>query len=376
VAQAAHHRAPAPATDTPASPVSCLPPSLVALLLSARPHPSAHAPLPRDRPLSGRRAPPVSSLPSLVICNRRDHRRPEPRLIASPLLLPSEPWRLAALSLAPASSYPVTPLCPSHPIATVRHFRRRGKRCRCAPPHPPSPSRPPIKGLPRAPDSTTLGLSHSTFLPQTQSSSPPSSLPSPVSSALPPLLSSSQISVVVDLRHFNASMTHPFPSPIAPLASPATSPPRAPATAPWTGHPRHPPAKLALHHDPLPPPVPRHHSPVAEPEPRRRTAAGLHRRSSPGWFAPPHHRSTPSAPLPLARGPTPMAPSPHRFPLAGLVGHLPARALALGWAKFPPPPTQLAENLFSFSFFHFFFPFSYIYLYTNILCTKNSLNKL
>jgi hypothetical protein len=180
-----------------------------------------------------------------MICNRRDHRRSKPRLVASPLLLPQQ-------DLAPCGPIPCAylelsrhPLCPSHPVATVRHFRHRGKCRRCAPPHPPSPSRPPIKGSPRAPDSTAPGLSHSTFLPRTQSSSTPSSLPSPVSSALPPLLSLSQISVVVDLRHFTASTTHPFPSPIAPLASPATSSPRAPATALWTGHPRHPPAKLA-----------------------------------------------------------------------------------------------------------------------------------
>jgi hypothetical protein len=160
-----------------------------------------------------------------VICNRRDHRRPEPCLVASPLLLPSEPWRLAALSLAPARAIP-SPPCPSClVVTTVRHFCRRGKRRRCAPPHPPSPSRPPMKGPPQAPNSTALGLSHSTYLPRTQSSSPPSSLPSQVSSALPPLLSSSQISVAMDLHHFNASMTHPFPSPIAPLASLATSPP-------------------------------------------------------------------------------------------------------------------------------------------------------
>jgi hypothetical protein len=43
--------------------------------LSAWPHSSAHPP-PLDHPLSDRRAPPVSSLPSLVICYRHDHRRP------------------------------------------------------------------------------------------------------------------------------------------------------------------------------------------------------------------------------------------------------------------------------------------------------------
>jgi hypothetical protein len=213
--------------------------------LSVRPHPSARGPLPRDRPLSSRQAPPISSLPSPVICNRRDHRLPEPCLVASPLLLPSEPWCLAALSLAPARAIPSPPYPSRLVVATVRHFHRRGKRRRCAPPHPPSPPRPPIKGPPRAPDSTAPGLSHSTFFPRTQSSSPPSSLPSPVSSALPPLLRSSQISVAMDLRHFTASTTHPFHSPIAPLASPATSPPRAPATTSWTGHPRYPPAKLA-----------------------------------------------------------------------------------------------------------------------------------
>jgi hypothetical protein len=40
------------------------------------------------------------------------------------------------------------------------------------------------------------------------------------------------------------------------------------------------------------------------------------------------------------------------------------------------PPGRLTWNSFSFSFSHFFFPFSHIYLYADILCTKNSLNKL
>jgi hypothetical protein len=62
----------------------------------------------------------------------------------------------------------------------------------------------------------------------------------------------------------------------------------------------------------------------------------------------------------------------------GRLGRLPARAPTLGWAENPPPPppAQLAGNPFSFSFFHFFFLFSYIYAYIDILCTKNSLNKL
>jgi hypothetical protein len=64
-------------------------------------------------------------------------------------------------------------------------------------------------------------------------------------------------------------------------------------------------------------------------------------------------------------------------PLAGQVGRLPTRprAPALSWAKFP---LGLASrgNPFLFSFFHFLFLFSHIFTYIDILCTKNSLNKL
>jgi hypothetical protein len=52
----------------------------------------------------------------------------------------------------------------------------------------------------------------------------------------------------------------------------------------------------------------------------------------------------------------------------------PARALAPEWAKIPPGPSS-RKTLFFF-FFSFLFPFSYIELYADILCTKNSLNKL
>jgi hypothetical protein len=64
--------------------------------------------LPRDRPLSGRYAPLVSSLPlSPVIGYRRDHRRPPLCHIPSPLLAHQPNWRLA-----PVSSHPVTTVCP------------------------------------------------------------------------------------------------------------------------------------------------------------------------------------------------------------------------------------------------------------------------
>jgi hypothetical protein len=151
-----------------------------------------------------------------VICNRRDHRRPEPRLVASPLFLPSETWRFAALSLAPALSYPVTPPLPKPSYRTVHHFRRHGKRRRCAPLTPPSPLRPPIKGPLRAPCSATPGLSHSTSLPRTQSSSAPSSLPSLVSSALLSLVAYGQIALALKLRLFVASLAHTSASHISP----------------------------------------------------------------------------------------------------------------------------------------------------------------
>ena len=85
------------------------------------------------------------------------------------------------------------------------------------------------------------------------------------------------------------------------------------------------------------------------------------------------------------RGPPPDAVTP---PLAGAWarahGAYPCCSALpwAGWAACPRslgrnlPPVQLPENSFSFSFFHFFFLFSYIYAYIDILCTKNSLNKL
>jgi hypothetical protein len=52
--------------------------------------------------------------------------------------------------------------------------------------------------------------------------------------------------------------------------------------------------------------------------------------------------------------------------------HGPPPVPALGWAEIPP--AQLAGK--SLFFFHYFFLFSYIYAYIDILCTKNSINKL
>jgi hypothetical protein len=54
------------------------------------------------------------------------------------------------------------------------------------------------------------------------------------------------------------------------------------------------------------------------------------------------------------------------------LGRLPAPQLG----RNPPPGPLSREIPFLFSFFYFFFPFSYVYAYIDILCTKNSLNKL
>jgi hypothetical protein len=89
------------------------------------------------------------------------------------------------------------------------------------------------------------------------------------------------------------------------------------------------------------------------------------------FFLQPLHAVSP--PLLVARGPTPTEPSPRRSVVVG-PGGPPARARArLGQNL---PPAQLVENPFFFFLFPFLFPFSYIYLYADILCTKNSLNKL
>ena len=143
---------PPPAGPNPAhlfSPHARTPPSLaahaahlprarVALLpppLTGRPHPSARPPsLPRDHPLSGKRAPPVSPFsPSLV--TRLSARSPPAvaRPVASPLT--RSPARFGALcpqALCPSRL--VATACSSHPVTTVCHHRRRGKCHWCSPP--------------------------------------------------------------------------------------------------------------------------------------------------------------------------------------------------------------------------------------------------
>jgi hypothetical protein len=119
------------------------------------------------------------------------------------------------------------------------------------------------------------------------------------------------------------------------------------------------------------------------PPPQNRTHGGEPPRDFTGSRAPvdfplPITVQTLSAPLPLpsmwARATAPFsAVSPAGGP-SGLPARAAARALAPGWAKITPRPSLL--EILSPFYFPIFFPFSYIYLYADILCTKNSLNKL
>jgi hypothetical protein len=241
------------------------------------------------------------------------------------------PLRLPRAILSPP------PPLPEPSRRTVRHFCHRGKHHRCAPPHPPSPPRPPIKGPPQAPCSATPGLSHSTSLPWTQSSSAPSSVPSLVSSALLSLVAYGQIALALKLHLSVASLAHTSASHIAPgsLAGDFTAasarhravdrPPQAPSgqIGPSTMIP-YPRPCLA------PTPPSQNRNPGGEP-PRGFTGG----RASAGP-PPPRLRSMSSAPPSSGmwahtHGAVSM-PSLRRFPLAGLVGRLPA----LGWAKIPP----------------------------------------
>jgi hypothetical protein len=204
---------------------------------------------------------------------------------------------------------------------------------------------------------------------------PPRPSSAPVSLTLLPLLSSSLIHIVLELRHSLTNTMHPSPPPItldslagdliAASARHCTvdRPPQAPSGQ--IG-----PSTMIPYPRPTSPPLLRRKTGL--PAENRR---GPHRRSSP----------TDSSPVTAPRRQPPflwhVGPRPWRRPRAvprwraEWAACPRGRALARArWAKIPP--AQLARNSFSFSFFHFFFLFSYIYSYIDILCTKNSLKKL
>jgi hypothetical protein len=196
VAQAAQHRAPAPVPDTPAPPVS-------------------RAPLPCAAP-AGSPTPPVSfSLPSPV--TRPPARSPPTTVRPIPSPLTRSPARL--VPCAPSHCARVVPspsACPSRPVAILRHHHRHGKLVGARRSSSLPPPRTPIKGPPRAPRSTTPGLSHSASLPQAQSSSALSSLPSPVSSVLLSLVVYDKIALAQKVRRSITSLAHTCSSPITP----------------------------------------------------------------------------------------------------------------------------------------------------------------
>jgi hypothetical protein len=209
----------------------------------------------------------------------------------------------------------VTPACPSRPVATLRHHHRHGELAGARHPSSLPPPRPPIKGSPRAPCSTTPGLSHSISLPRAQSSSASSSLPSPVSSALLSLVAYDQIDLALKLRLSVASLAHTFSSLNArgSLAGDFTA-----ASARHRTMDR-PPQAPSSQIGPTPMiPYPARASP---PLPRRRTGApaenrrGVSPRSNPCRFAPPFLWHVGPCPrrrprtIPLAGGP-PAPPGP------------------------------------------------------------------
>jgi hypothetical protein len=196
--------------------------------------------------------------------------------------------------------------------------------------------------------------------------------PTPVSLALLPLLSSSLIHTILELRNSLTNTMHPSPPPIA-LGSLAGDLTAASARHRTMDRPPQAPSGQIG-------PTPIIHYPTRASPPLLRRKIGLsmenrrepHRQSSRPVRPPSVARSTPLPPSSRRR----VGPHPRRSPAllrssVGRLGRLPAprvRVPALAGPK--SPPAQLAENSFSFSFFQFFFPFSYIYLYTDILCTK------
>jgi hypothetical protein len=211
-------------SDTPAPPVS-------------------RAPLPRAAPAGSPTLPVSFSLPSLV--TRPPARSPPTTVRPIPSPLTRSPARLAPCAPAQcARAIASPPACPSRPVAILCHHHRHGELTGARHSSSLPPPRPPIKGPPRAPCSTTLGLNHSASLPRAQSSSAPSSLPSLVSSVLLSIVAYDQIALALKVHRSVTSLAHTCLSPITPsgLAGDFTA---ASARHPsWTGHPRPPPVKL------------------------------------------------------------------------------------------------------------------------------------
>jgi hypothetical protein len=200
----------------------------------------------------------------------------------------------------------------------------------------------------------------------------------PVSSPLPPWRLSVQLnsakSFAILPRPRHAISPTLFRSENSPAASPRGRPPPCRGPAALGPRRRNSPRPC----DPHLPPMLRYHLPVAKPDRRRRTAVDPHHRSNPGRAPLPlrYRQRRQPPPLSLAGGPAPPRRPPPSPPhsWASWAASLARASATPKWAEIPPGP-QGKEILFLF-FFQFLFPFSHIYLYADILCTKNSLNKL
>jgi hypothetical protein len=360
VAQAAQHRlpAPAPAPDTPTPLVSCPSPLPLSSLFRWQPGPARQTPRPAH---------------DFTGAFAADHR--PPRLLAINALTSS------VGTMRPHSLCPSRPITPCLPESSRRQFAPSPPSWRARrrlPPLLPSPSPGVYKKDHR---SSTFPTPASATSPSPSPSSiepaPPPSLPSLVSSVLLSLVAFDQIALALKARHSVTSLAHTCSSPIAPggLAGDFTA--ASACHPPWTGHPRPPPVKLTP--PPRSPPPPR----AAPPLPRRKTGLPAENRHGISPAIEPRPAPSPPVtvprcqpPLSLSRGPAPTVSAASTPAPRGLSGpNWPQRrAPAPDQAGIPPDPVNL-EFLFFF-LFPFFFPFSHIYLYADILCTKNSLNKL
>jgi hypothetical protein len=181
--------------------------------LSARPHPSARAPLPRDLSLPGKRAPPVSAFLAPVTGASDAIAAGRHRPVVSPLLACLPVGALCLCPLAPAepSRHPPDRAVSSSPL---RHHPHCGELAGHATSRPFLASGAYKRTTPSSPIPHT-SLGHP-LPPSPSSVEPASPRPSPalVSIALLPLISSSLIHIVLELRHSLTNTMHPSPPPI------------------------------------------------------------------------------------------------------------------------------------------------------------------
>jgi hypothetical protein len=178
--------------------------------LSARPHPPATPALSPSRSLSlaGPACQPLLPLAcdQAIGAFAAGHRLPRRLAINA---LTSSVWHLVPpRTMSEPSHHPRLPESSCrHCVPSSPSWQAR----RCSPPLLPSPPRPPLKGPPELHPSSHRPRPLPLPLHWTESRSAPPPFFSPMSSTLLSLLSSSQISVALELCHFTASTTRLFP---------------------------------------------------------------------------------------------------------------------------------------------------------------------